>query len=71
AARPTVQPAPPAPAKRERVRTTQSAKPKPDFDSFPIPVEPEEEPSKPSLRGCFPFGCDDSPPEEDDEGEDR
>jgi membrane peptidoglycan carboxypeptidase len=71
AARPAVAPAPPTPAKRERVRTTQSAKPEPDFDSFPIPIEPEEEPRKPSLRDCFPFGCDDSPPEEDDEGEDR
>jgi membrane peptidoglycan carboxypeptidase len=72
AARPAVAPAPPTPAKRERVRTTQSAKPEPDSDSFSIPDDPEEdEPTKPSLRDCFPFGCDDSPPEEDDEGEDR
>ncbi|MGH8968128.1 MAG: penicillin-binding transpeptidase domain-containing protein, partial [Actinomycetes bacterium] len=69
AASPPVQAAPPTSAKREPARTRPSARPEPDFERFlPTPVEPEEESSKPSSRNCFPFGCDDSPPEGDEEG---
>ncbi|MGH3811509.1 MAG: transglycosylase domain-containing protein, partial [Pseudonocardiaceae bacterium] len=69
AAPPPVQAAPPTSAKREPARTRPSARPEPDFERFlPTPVEPEEESSKPSSRNCFPFGCDDSPPEGDEEG---
>ncbi|MGH3777163.1 MAG: transglycosylase domain-containing protein [Pseudonocardiaceae bacterium] len=70
AAPPPVQAAPQRSANREPGRTRPSARPEPDFEQFlPTPVEPEEESSEPSSRNCFPFGCDDSPPRDDEEGD--
>ncbi|MGH3881974.1 MAG: transglycosylase domain-containing protein [Pseudonocardiaceae bacterium] len=70
AAPPPVQAAPQRSANREPGRTRPSARPEPDFEQFlPTPSEPEEESSEPSSRNCFPFGCDDSPSEGDEEGD--
>ncbi|MGQ0719370.1 MAG: transglycosylase domain-containing protein [Pseudonocardiales bacterium] len=65
---PPVQAAPQRSATREPARTRPSAQPEPDFESFlPTPVEPDEKPTERPSGNCFPFGCDDSPPEDDDE----
>ncbi len=64
---PPVQAAPPTSANREPSRTRPS-RPEQDFESFlPTPIEPEDESTERSSRSCFPFGCDDSPPQDDDE----
>jgi membrane peptidoglycan carboxypeptidase len=67
AAQSPAQSAPSRAAKRGPVRTTPSDRSGPDVESSPTPIEPpeEEEPTSSPWRKCYPFTCDDSPPEDE------
>ncbi len=61
-------PAAPQPAKREPTRARPPARPEP-VESLPTPSEEPAEPAESPLRKCFPFRCDPSGSDDEDDNE--